>query len=254
MYEPIPSIEFAKKSYPHLYAACEVEIHQLEGIRYIESGAPSFLLNGVVDLPNSIDEKSIDEIESHYKKLSLPYSWITVDSEEPPELTHYLKKRGIHPIGQFPYMGIDVETAQNPAVKPELKIQQITTEKELEAWLETLCAAWEFQEPTLSIFQKLFKKAGLKKDFVHYVGIKEGRVVTTGSLLTTHHGAYIFNAGTLQEERNHGYSRQLIYQLIQHAKKSGVKRCALVSNPPALTLWQSLGFTTLGNHNFYTKT
>lgn len=74
------------------------------------------------------------------------------------------------------------------------------------------------------------------------MGKKNGRIVSTGSILCLEDGAYVYNVATLEGERRKGYASNVTYALLQIARQHGIEKVALVSSPMAVSLFKKLGY------------
>ena len=83
---------------------------------------------------------------------------------------------------------------------------------------------------------------GFKAPFVHFIGEKNGKAITSGTVLHTKNGAYIHNIATLNEQRNKGCARAIMHSIIKNAQEYNHRYAGLVSSQMAASFYTSLGF------------
>jgi hypothetical protein len=76
-------------------------------------------------------------------------------------------------------------------------------------------------------------------------------VVATGSILYKDTGAYIYNVGTIEEERRKGFASAILQTLFELAKNKNCTQVALVSAPMATSLCLKLGLEQVGTYYIY---
>src|SRR5581483_4222760 len=190
-------------------------------------------------------------IFQYFQGRKLPHSWWTEISSEPSSLKMALEKKGLHLAGIFPSMAVDYVYCQ-PTDKPnDLSIEMVLNEQDLKNWTHVIVEAFELSPSISSLYASLFQKAGLHGPFFHLVGKKAGKVVSTGSVLCTPHGAYIYNIATLKEERNQGFASNITYALLQLAKERNCTRTALIASPMAISLFKHIGFEEISLQHIY---
>ncbi|NGX53733.1 MAG: hypothetical protein K1000chlam4_00450 [Chlamydiae bacterium] len=121
----------------------------------------------------------------------------------------------------------------------------------LATWSDVLCKAFHFSEAVSSVYTTLFGRVGFEGPFHHLVGKVNGVVVSTGTLLSTDHGGYIYNISTSENARGKGYGSELSYQLIKLAQSQGLSQIALVSSSQAISVYSKLGFQKVNRYRIY---
>ncbi|PWG00580.1 GNAT family N-acetyltransferase [Levilactobacillus bambusae] len=87
---------------------------------------------------------------------------------------------------------------------------------------------------------------GTDSDKKHYVGYENGRPVTTARVELTPTGWLVQRVATLPEDRHHGYSQQLLTQIISDAAKAGTPQVRLDAQHQAVSFYDRLGFQVAG--------
>jgi len=86
------------------------------------------------------------------------------------------------------------------------------------------------------------------------VGEREGRIVAFGVLMLAPGEAQILNLSVVPDARRQGLGRTLLRRLLDVAVRGGAEQCFLevrVSNGPALRLYSSEGFGSVGRRLDY---
>ena len=86
------------------------------------------------------------------------------------------------------------------------------------------------------------------------VGESEHRIVAFGVLMLAPGEAQILNISVVPDARREGFGRTLVAQFIDVARRLGAEQCFLevrASNAPALALYASEGFNTVGRRDGY---
>lgn len=115
------------------------------------------------------------------------------------------------------------------------------------AKIEQECFSQPWSEKALEIL--------LSDNAVAVVAVLDGEAVAYAGMTSVLDEGQITNVATLPSYRRRGFSRAVLEELIARARKKGISSIFLearVSNAPALSLYESLGFCRIGmRRRFY---
>ncbi|MDB6081432.1 MAG: putative acetyltransferase [Chlamydiia bacterium] len=236
-------------SYQHL----QVPLKKEEGCIFVKTGMEAALLNGVIEcsIPDTQVDTIVKRVTGYFKEKKLPHSWWVDVEKEPKHLRAALEKRGLHLLGEFPAVVIETQQVKPFQISKEICIKQVSSEEDFLQWGEVITSAFHFPESVSTPYTAVFQKAGLNGPFFHFIAKKDGIVVSTGTLLFTNAGAYIYNIATIEKERNRGYASTLLYSLIEFAKLKSCAYIGLISSPIGIPLYERLGFEKVTLYHIY---
>jgi len=234
-----------------LYAALELPIHCFKGSLFAESGIDTPLCNAVVGC--KIGEGAADEVVAHiterFSERKLAHSWWIEGRDESPELLASLERHKLHSIGEFLGMRIDLNFMKtNSKTASDVTVEVVD---DLLSWSAVVAAAFEMQPAVASAYAKLFSTIGFNGPFTHLSAKKNGKIVSTGTLLITPQGGYIYNIATEEKERRRGCATAVMCELLAYAKNEGCKQVALLASPPSVGLYEKLGFRKMSLFHIY---
>lgn len=226
------------------FSALGVKIDKTGECVVSNTGASNALLNCVYHF-NEDDpriEINAKQILDEFNARSLPHCWWTETASEPPQLKEILLTHHKKLYGEFLGMGIDVPHIRRESDAYDLKISMVSTESDFKAWGCIIAEGYEFNESDKDFYTSLFARAGTNGPFYHLIGKKNGKVVSTGTVLCTEQGAYLYNIATDNAEQRKGYGSTITNALLDITKQKNQKRVALVSTVAAASIYRRLGF------------
>ena len=234
-----------------LYAALELPIHCFKGSLFAESGIDTPLCNAVVGC--KIGEGMADEVVTHiierFSERKLAHSWWIEGRDESPELLASLERHKLHSIGEFLGMRIDLNFMEvKQAVTSEVTIEVVD---DFLAWSAVIAAAFEMPPAVAVAYSNLFSTIGFDGPFIHLSAKKNGKIISTGTLLITPQGGYIYNIATEEKERRQGHATAVMRKLLLCAKQKGCQQIALLASPPSVGLYEKLGFRKMSLFHIY---
>lgn len=236
-----------------LFTTMGIAPKEINGCKIFDSGGQHPLFNGAmhVEIGHPEFDSMMNRVQAYFHMRKLPYSvWIAA-AEALPSIKELLEKKGMHLLGECPGMVLDINKFVVPKDVPELDIVSVESSEVHKKWVAMIARAFEFSADATMSYEKLTASAGFHGPFYHLSGLRDGKVICTGSLLCTAKGAYIFNISTAAEERHKGYASALSYALIQLAKDKGMTRIGLASSSEAVQLYSQLGFEKVFSYNVY---
>lgn len=235
------------------FRALGVKIDEVGGCRVSNTGASNAILNCVyaIDSSDTKIESVAQSIIDNFSVQGLPHCWWTEVESEPLKLKEILQANGKKHLGEFAGMAIDVSEILEINAASDLTIESVSTREEFSTWGSIIAEAFEFSESDAELYTSLFARTGTEGPFYHLVGKRNGKVVSTGSILCTEEGAYLYNIATKVPERGKGYGRTITNALLEIAKRSKQTRIALVSSQSAAPIYQNLGFQEVCRFHIY---
>ena len=236
-----------------LFKALGVKIDKVEDCFVANSGASNPLLNCVYNFTknDSRIELNAKQILSEFSMRGLPHCWWAETASEPPQLKEILRAHDKKLYGEFLGMAIDVSKIRREPDAPDLKISMVSTESDFTAWGKIIAEGYEFSESDADFYTTLFARAGTDGPFYHLVGNRNGKAVSTGTVLCTEQGAYIYNIATDNTEQRKGYGSTITNALLDITKQKNQSRVALVSTVAAASIYRKLGFQEICRFHIY---
>ena len=147
-------------------------------------------------------------------------------------------------------MILNTDNVIKPKNAEELEIVIVSNKEELLLWSKMLSEAYECSEDFSNFFANLLNEVGLNGPWYHLMGMKDNKIVCTGSILFTDKGAYIYNVSSTKNEK---YVSNITYALIQLAKAQGTDHIALMSPEYVVPFYLGLGFKEVAYFHYYYK-
>lgn len=256
MQQPNPNsaAEFANLYYPSLFQALGFPLRKTHGCLFSESGLNHPFLNGVLHFNPAKHEltKAVEEISRYFKSQRLSHSWWVEKEHDFPERQAALEHVGCKRY-ENPFYGMVCQLSELPQQKenPSLQIQQITNEADLFRWSCQLCEEFALPEALHQPYADISLRAGFHGPCYHFMGLHEGQLVTTGTLLMQDFGAFIYNISTKKDQRAKGFANQMTQSLLQQASEKGALRVGLISMYEAEKGYQKIGFRRTNEYHLY---
>lgn len=256
MSQPSPQTlaEFASLYYPSLFQALGFALRKTHGCLFSESGLNHPFLNGVFHLTSDNDAftKAVEEISRYFKSQKLSHGWWIEKEHDIPKRHAALETAGCKRY-ETPFYGMVCQLNKLPlsTTSSALVIQQITNEKDLFSWSCQLCEEFALPETLHQPYADITLRAGFHGPCYHFMGLYEGQLVTTGTLLMQDFGAFIYNISTKKNQRSKGFATQMMQTLLQLAREKGALRVGLISMHEAEKVYQKIGFERTNEYHLY---
>lgn len=235
------------------FRALGINIDKVGECLVSNTGASNPILNCVYNFNGNDTRIELDtkQILDEFNMRGLPHCWWTETASEPPRLKEILRDHHKKLYGEFLGMAIDVSKIKRGPDAPDLKISRVSTESDFTAWGKIIAEGYEFNDSDTDFYTSLFARTGADGPFYHLVGNRNGKVVSTGTVLCTEHGAYIYNIATHNTEQRKGYGSTITNALLDITKQKNQSRVALVSTVAAASIYRKLGFQEICRFNIY---
>lgn len=251
---PLPLKDFVADCNLRWFRAYGFPLREERGCVYGDSGLPFAWTNAVVrcSVEEETVEAAVEDVFAYFERRKLPHSWFFEASSVSSLLKTALEGRGMVFQGEHPGMILTLsERERSTPPVAGFQVTPVSDEWVLREFTDVLSGVFHFTGEMKESLYSLFRRVGWHGPFYHLVGRGEDRTTCTGSLLSTDHGAYIFNVATLPQERKKGHGGQLMGVLLDLAQQQRHRHVALVSSPEAKPFYASLGFKTVCPFHLY---
>lgn len=209
------------------------------------------LFNNVLKTTLNHDEiHSVSPIIKNYKEQNVPFLWRMWDHDTPDNLGEILLEIGGQQMPSITLMAIDLDTF-HPLTEPfpGMTIQSVRNKRD--GLNFAFCASRAFSIPSdlTNPMAELMSKQD--QNISNYVGLIEGKAISTSTIFYSNDFAGIYNVGTLPEFQGKGIGLEMMTTILLIAKLDGYKTAILHSTPAGKRLYEKLGFQTYGKMSQY---
>ena len=141
-------------------------------------------------------------------------------------------------------MAMDLAALPEPVTVPGLEIRRVRDEDDFEQYLGIVVAAMELPPSFVEAMRRVAGALGLGADAAvqHYLGLLDGRPVSTSAVILAGGTAGIYNVGTLEGHRGRGIGAALTLAPLYDARARRHRIGTLQSSPLAYSLYERIGF------------
>lgn len=179
-----------------------------------------------------------------FREAGLPcFCW--VDPVTGQRHRRLLDDAGLEYLFAAPGMAVALKnTAAYATAPPDLTVQEVATEEDLEAWCATVGAASDFSPEAAGAWLELHQciPFGPGTARRHFIGRLDGKAVGTSSLLFAGGVAGLYSVTVPHEFRRRGFGTALSTAALATARREGFRAAALVSTSSGLGIYRRLGF------------
>ncbi|MCI0713254.1 MAG: GNAT family N-acetyltransferase [Chloroflexi bacterium] len=179
-----------------------------------------------------------------YISRNLALLWEIEPSNRPADLGERLVAHGMHALGQFPILAIDLSLITTTMDAPKnFHIERVSNEELLQAFRKAFQPGFEFPDFAMDAFDPLMRE-GFREDAIiqNYVGFLDGEPVSASSTLYGGGIAGFYNGTVLESARGMGIGTANTVHRIHEAKKRGYRIGFMISGGNAYNLYKRLGF------------
>lgn len=223
-----------------------VEQH-LDGWRLRVSGGSSSRVNSVwpnLMLGSLTLEKRIGIVEDFYRRHEMPACFQICPGALPENLHSELLARGYTDIKHTSVKIAAVDEVINLASSPQVQVVQ--SDHLTEDWFQAYTTASEYSRESLPIRRGILSRIGPEANFISVE--VDGETAATGLGVVERGWMGVFSVVTFARQRRQGLALQLLHALTEWGKSVGADQVYLQvmeDNPPALALYEKLGFRKL---------
>lgn len=216
-------------------------------VAWIITGVPFPLFNPVIktDLKPEVANEAISETLLRFQTRKLPMLWSVDPTSRPDDLGRRLESFGLKPGGESPGMALDLLAISDNVDQPAgLTIRPVINISELSIWCDVIATCFKFEGFVRDALFQLMDLVGNDElsPLKNYIGIFEGEVVASSTVLYGGGVAGIYNVGTLPAARGRGIGRSITLAPLIEARDAGYRISTLESSPMGLNVYSKLGF------------
>jgi len=220
------------------------------------TGLPISTFNGIlsprlssIDLPERTESAM-----TYFKNARIPMSWVLGPSSAPPELEEFLLERGL--VLELVYSGMakELTTIYREPLPSGLEIQPVQGMRSLADFIEVTAEAFEIPESTRGDWGDMLRRLWAKPNIKGFLGILNGRPVSTSVLVLHEDVASIYMVATLKEARGKGIGSAITREPLLYAKNAGREVAVLEATEMGHPVYERLGFRKVCEFKFLTWT
>lgn len=218
----------------------------------VNSGLPTFNFNIITllrPIKKGIQEKLLTEITSFNEK-KLPINiWCY---EHYQETINRLTSIGLQEYDTtYVAMVANLNSIkQTTLLQDRLLIRKVSTPDDLHEFSNILMTLYDDpleKESIQSYYVQVAESLELMNSGTDlYIGLLNGKVVTTGALTYKDNTVGMYHIATLENYRGQGLGTEMIQYLLNEATKSEATYCTLQSSPEGKNIYETFGFSRVG--------
>jgi ribosomal protein S18 acetylase RimI-like enzyme len=224
-------------------------VYEGPDLQWAYTGRP--VLNRVLGAQFAVHEAEarIGEIVRRFGAWRAGVAWLTGPSTRPDDLGARLRAQAFTHEGQWSGMAVDLASAAGAAagggdVAPGLTIREVRDGVLHQAWLEIIGAAFDLPRPARDVFHGLGRPPGpaAPVPWRRYVGLVNGRPVSTATLFAAGGAAGVYLVATLPGARRRGLGTALTRYVLAAARAAGHRLAVLQATATGQGVYRKLGF------------
>ena len=196
-----------------------------------------------------LDEK-ITVCERLYASQGLPAIFKLTPQSQPLELDENLARHGCQVDASTSVQTLDLQKAGFSASQPDFSSNDTLTDD----WFSAFCALSGTPEKHLAPMRQLLERILPS----HFFGLlqADGQPVACGLSVQQEDFIGFYDIVVAKEQRRKGYGRRMMEGLLAHGQRNGARTAYLqvmLNNPPALRLYEDLGFKEIYQYWYRVK-
>jgi len=231
-----------------------LELIEHDGLFIMNTRIHSPDMNGIFQGHN----QSMNIVESveygirFFKKRQIPYYW-WVGKYRNPNLQNLLEDSGYEHVADLPVMVADLLNLPNTIQLANIHCKQVQTQEEMEALIKISANCIELSPGA----ELEYRSYCLHNDFTDtskqemYLAYWDGVPAASCMTFKTDEIITLYFIATLPGYRNRGLGRAITLYAMKKAVEQGYLVAGLQSTRMGLSLYESLGFTTISNEYIY---
>jgi len=199
------------------------------------------------DWPSCIFRANFENFDMEYEIKNIikliqygnaPNGWTIGPMTRPKDLGNFLETNGFSDVYHQSGMAINLEKIKNKSIEiNDLTIKIIDSEENLKQWSKNVSLVFN-----IKIDFKLLEYLLLEKDTIFYIGIFNGKIVSTLLLFLSSGVAGLHAVTTLPEYRNKGFALTISRAALIDAFESGYRIGVLQASQIGERVYRKLGF------------
>jgi N-acetylglutamate synthase len=205
-------------------------------------------LNGVFSEARHPDADEMASLAENFTELALPWC-MQVRGTPDAELRRVATEHGLTRPNSVPFMVCAPEAVTYRA-DPAMSVRAVTG-SEVRAYVSTLTAG--FESP-IGLFGDVFTGRVLDTEgLTGYLAEVDGQPVATGLSALSGGQLGLFNIATRPAHRGRGYGRAVTERALRDGFAAGASTAFLTATDSGLSLYESIGFSTVENWTYLTS-
>jgi GNAT superfamily N-acetyltransferase len=187
-----------------------------------------------------------------------PFLWWVGEDDTPPDLSQRLDRHGVVFLDDIPGLAMDLADLEPASAVPgptELEIRPVLDAPAMDAFHSVLIQGFpeDFADSTAEVeVGASSKRVAIESDYrepnglpTRWLGIADGRPVTTTRLHTSAGVAGIYAVVTAAAARRRGYGAAITRHALQVARDGGLRIATLQASSAGLGIYERIGFRVL---------
>lgn len=236
---------------PHIYRGGDM-------MRYF-TGIPEPFLNIVYAF--QFDEQTVEnrvrEAVEYFRSRNVPHMWWFGARSSPEGIGELLVEQGlIKSEWESPAMAVDLRQLdesklQELTERSGVELRRVTTEEDLDRWMEILNITFEADEPFSNGLKSVYRTLLDREDSHIILAEIDGEPVGISSSVLRAGVVGLFCVGTLKEHQGKGIGSLVSLAAILEGRKQGYEISILSSSKPGFNVYPKLGFKEYFRYRFY---
>ncbi|MCA0987548.1 GNAT family N-acetyltransferase [Guptibacillus algicola] len=233
-----------------------MSVAESDSITIVDAGLPSDTFN-VIGIQNkeALFAVRFHDALSLFKRKKYPLSvwyWNTDDWTFESELQKHGLEEAETNIAMVKEFGNE---EPSPVLPRDFEIKVVETCEDVSRFGALIASFFgESQEgrAVKTYYEKVASSVDMKSsDLKLYIGMAEGKPVTTGSIIVAKDSIGIFDMGTSEVEQGKGYGSTMFRYLLHEAAQYKKKWCFLQASQEGIGIYKKAGFESIGEMKVY---
>jgi ribosomal protein S18 acetylase RimI-like enzyme len=218
-------------------------------------GEPVAWVNGVRSArlrPEDVEAR-VDEAIGLFREHGVPALWWVGPTSGPHDLGATLERRGFRRTEELPWFAAHIDDVADEEVTAELEFHRVDSPERQEQWLAAITAGFGMGERETRVMLRLAEATGFGDEggWLRFVGLVQGRPVTSSGVMLANGLAGVYNVSTAPEHRRRGLADGMVRLALRRARELGYDTAVLSAAPGASGLYERMGFRRVSSVTEY---